>query len=103
MWIFHHREYIALDSNDQINLTDNFTEISLVILIELNHDSEGFLKFLVFVKVPSIVWTKLSESIFYVRLFSFTDRTFNPYWQITETKSENREITHRVLRKQNPE
>ena len=28
---------------------------------------------------------------------------FNPYWQITETKSENREITHRVSRKQNPE
>ena len=27
----------------------------------------------------------------------------NPYWQITETKSENREITHRVSRKQNPE
>ena len=30
-------------------------------------------------------------------------RIFNPYWQITETKSENREITHRVSRKQNPE
>ena len=29
--------------------------------------------------------------------------TVNPYWQITETKSENREITHRVSRKQNPE
>ena len=29
--------------------------------------------------------------------------TFNLYWQITETKSENREITHRVSRKQNPE
>ena len=28
---------------------------------------------------------------------------FNPYWQITETKSENREITFRVSRKQNPE
>jgi len=28
---------------------------------------------------------------------------FNPYWQITETKSENREITHCVSRKQNPE
>ena len=27
----------------------------------------------------------------------------NPYWQITETKSENWEITHRVSRKQNPE
>ena len=30
------------------------------------------------------------------------DCFFNPYWQITETKSENREITHRDLRKQNP-
>ena len=30
-------------------------------------------------------------------------KTLNPYWQITETKSENREITHRVSRKQNPE
>ena len=29
--------------------------------------------------------------------------SLNPYWQITETKSKNREITHRVLRKQNPE
>ena len=29
--------------------------------------------------------------------------TLNPYWQITETKSENREFTHRVSRKQNPE
>ena len=29
--------------------------------------------------------------------------TVNPYWQITETKSENREITDRVSRKQNPE
>ena len=27
----------------------------------------------------------------------------NPYWQITETKSKNWEITHRVSRKQIPE
>ena len=39
-----------------------------------------------------------------VKLFLhiFNDSEFNPYWQITETKSKTWEFTERHLRKQNP-
>ena len=51
-----------------------------------------------------LIFSFSSENVFFLFFLNFFDiiRLINPYWQITETKSKNWDITQRHLRQQNP-